>query len=406
MLSFFKKLLNNKVMNNRNKINDLFSIEDINNIIKIQCLYRIKVAKKEFIKKWIKKYEQSETEPMNYDEPIFFIGEIILVNNRYRKKIKSINDINKYVVTIDNIKYSYDNIKKSYFDEDFMKISCKKPYYLKNIKRTAFYGIKVYHNNYYININIGKQYWFGPFKIIDYALLYYDWIKFKWLLESGQWFKNNKKQYSNWGFVLNKIENNNASQKTKEMFYEFSQYFKKYLDMSKPEPKKVPQKRVKKSKRETITNCKKRKKISNNKKKDIIHNSTICYIKYVPKRTREKQLSLSKHSELLQIQNNKCALCYENIYVDQWNWEVDHCIPWCLNGGHCMNNLQAVHTKCHKIKTRHIDNKFKEFINNSIEYKDAKILCKASFDDYMNKLSIKKKIFAQSETLSPELILQ
>lgn len=406
MFSFFNKLMNKKVMNNKQLDFDLFSVEDIDNIVKIQCLYRIKIAKKEFIKKWTEKYEQPEAEPINYEEPIFSIGEMIIVQNRDRKIIKSIDDINKIILTTDNIKYPNNQIRKCYFNEDFMKISCKKPLGLKNIKGMAFYGIKIFKNEYYINFNIDKQCCFGPFETIDYALLYHDWIKFKWLLKSGQWFKNNKKQYSNWGFVLDKIENNKASQKTKEMFHEFSQYFKRYLDMSKPEPKKVPQKSIKKKKRENISNCKKRKKISNSKKKDIIHNSIICYVKHVPKRTREKQLSLSKHSELLQIQNNKCALCYEKIDVGQWDWEVDHCIPWYLNGGHCMNNFQAVHKKCHKIKSRFIDNKFKEFINNSIEYKDAKMLCKAFFNDYMKNLNRKKQIFAQAETLSPELIFQ
>ena len=80
MLSFFNKL-KKKVMTDRHEIKDLFSVEDINNIVKIQCLYRIKLAKKEFIKKWTEKYEQPEAEPINYEEYIFSIGEMIIVKN-------------------------------------------------------------------------------------------------------------------------------------------------------------------------------------------------------------------------------------------------------------------------------------------------------------------------------------
>lgn len=414
MFPFFRNFLR-KTKINEHEFNNLdsYSVEDIDNIVKVQCLYRIKKAKNIFRKRW-KETEKPEHCIENKFEPmcesIYTIGELILVKNDdgaiARKIIKNINNFSEIIETTDNIKYSFNDISESYFDEDFMKLQCPKPAGLKNfkIKKMSFYGIKIALNKtFYVNINMEKQYYFGPFQCLEYSLLYHDWIKFNWLISSNQWLKNDKKQYSNWGFILDKIEKNESGHKIKNMFYEFYHYFNKYLDISKPEPKTAP----KKYKRKTIVDSKKRKKrkkIKKITKKDIIYDPNICNIKQKPKRPREKQLSLSKHSELFRIQDNKCALCYEKINVDQWDWEVDHCIPWYLNGGHCINNFQIVHKKCHKIKSRLIDNKFKEFINNNIEYKDAKLYCKCLFDKYNKELESKKQIFAQAGTLSPELI--
>ena len=104
----------------------------------------------------------------------------------------------------------------------------------------SFYGVKISQNNtYYIKLKIDKEYCFGPFYSLEHALLYHDWIKFIWLINNGQWLKNNKKQYSNWGYVLDKIEKNEVNIIIKKMFTEYYLYFDKYLDMSKPEPKKI-----------------------------------------------------------------------------------------------------------------------------------------------------------------------
>ena len=312
------------------------------------------------------------------------------------------------------MKFRTDYIRKCYFCENFMRIKCQKPPKLKNVKinRASFYGVKISQNNtYYIKLKIDKEYCFGPFYCLEHALLYHDWIKFIWLINNGQWLKNNKKQYSNWGYVLDKIEKNEVNIIIKKMFTEFSLYFDKYLDMSKPEPKKISCKQVKHAKKDnTKSKLKKRKKCSLQKSKKCkidkckidkckidkckINKLTECEIKYCPKKTRPKRLSDIQMKELLNIQSNKCALCFKNMDFSKIDWEVDHCIPWSLNGGNCINNLQIVHLHCHKIKSRLIDKKFKEFINKNIKYKNAKMYCRALFKEYNNEINSKKKIFS------------
>ena len=162
MFPFFRNFLHKtKINEDKFKNLDLYSVEEIDNIVNVQCLYRIKIAKNIFRKKW-KEMKESEHCIENRFEPmcelIYTIGELVLVKNDdgsiARKIIKNINNCSEIIETTDNIKYSFNNISKSYFEEDFMKLQCPKPAGLKNM---SFYGIKIALNKtFYVTINMEK----------------------------------------------------------------------------------------------------------------------------------------------------------------------------------------------------------------------------------------------------------
>jgi len=52
---------------------------------------------------------------------------------------------------------------------------------------------------------------------------------------------------------------------------------------------------------------------------------------------------------LIYRQQGKCAICGQELGHDV---EVDHIILWAEGGPTILENLQAIHPKCHQIKTR------------------------------------------------------
>jgi 5-methylcytosine-specific restriction endonuclease McrA len=369
-----------------------FSHRDLFRITKIQSIFRMY-----YIKKIIEHIRGEEHRMENNNkEQIYSVGDDVLVNNGsglIRRTITTVNNISECVAVADDPTiYSFSAIKPCYFDVNYMNFKCSKPLRSYNIRqgKGSFYGVKItVDNDYYICMKLDKQLCFGPFDDMNHALLYHDWIKFNWLITSNLWLKNNKKQYTNFGYIVSLINNGKADQKTIDMFNEFKIYFGGRLDLSDPEVK--PEKEKPKVKKQR----KKRKmpvKISKRGKSDKIH----CFVKPTPNRSREPQLSLNGHREVLKIQDGKCGLCHEKIEVEKWNWEIDHCIPWSLNGGHCIGNFQAVHKKCHDIKTKYIDKMFKDFNYQYVEYKDAKGYCKALFDNYLDEMKKKQKEFLSS----------
>ena len=378
-----------------------FSLDDILNAIKIQSvfrMYRIKKIIKDVID--IEEFSQIEQEIM------YSVGDKILVDNGrnlVRRIIIAVNNITECVsVANDPNIYSFSVIRPCYFDDEYMNMKCSKPCKLYKIKqgKGSFYGIKNSFDEsgaqiYYIQITLDKQMYFGPYMDMNHALLYHDWIKLKWLIDTNKWLKNSKKQYTNFGYIVTLIEKGAANKKTISMFNEFKNYFNSRLDLSIPDnkPKKfIKEKIIKEKKEKKSRKRKKTPKINKIGKSDMVK----CFVKQTPNRSRKTQLSLNGHKEVLKIQDGKCALCHEKIIVDEWKWEIDHCIPWCFNGGHCIPNFQAVHKKCHDIKSKYIDKKFKEFSYYYVNYYDAKAYCKALFDNHMEEIGKKQKEFLNS----------
>ena len=372
-----------------------FSRQDILSITKIQSVFRMY-----YIKKIIEhiRGEKHRIEN-NKEEHIYSVGDSVLVNNGcslVRRVITTVNNVSECVaVANDPTIYSFSAIKPCYFDVDYMDLKCSKPLRSYNIRqgKGSFYGVKITSdNNYYICVKLDKQLCFGPFDDMNHALLYHDWIKFNWLITSNKWLKNNKKQYTNFGYIVSLINSKKADRKTIDMFNEFKLYFGNRLDLSDPDIK--PEKKIKENPKIMKVNKKRKKPVKISKRGKS--NDNECFVKPMPNRSREPSLSLNGHKEVLKIQDGKCALCHEKIEIEKWNWEIDHCIPWSLNGGHCISNFQAVHKKCHDIKSKYIDKLFKDFNYQYVEYKDAKAYCKAFYDDHLNKIKKKQEEFLSS----------
>jgi 5-methylcytosine-specific restriction endonuclease McrA len=393
-------------------------------IIKIQSVFRMYL-----VNKIVNKIREDINSKNNIDqENIYSIGDKILIKNGLnvlRRTIDRINYLTKKVKTIGYQElYDISNISPTYFNENYMTMKCKKPFKLKKFKRFygAFYTDEVatrrstdevatesdidkymMDRKYYVILKLEKNMCFGPFDNLEYTLLYHDWIKLNWLINNNQW-KSVKKQYTNFSFIIRNIEKNRYTKKIVDMFNEFKIFFGNKLNLSDPEKNiEIKKEKIKvktnvkikaKAKAKAKASIKTRKRKISTKRGKSTKNK--CYVKKILKRSRDPPLYLNNHAEILKIQDNKCALCNKPININKWEWEIDHCIPWCLNGGHCPENLHAVHRECHKIKSKYIDKKFAEFVGGYVFYQDAKQYCRSLFDKYKKEIQVKKNEFQKS----------
>ena len=83
---------------------------------------------------------------------------------------------------------------------------------------------------------------------------------------------------------------------------------------------------------------------------------------HLKKSNRRKTIPLSVKLELLKKQNGKCAVCGENLGLDNSKIHVDHIIPWTLVGDELEDNYQDLCDTCNECKSASTDYIFKNLI--------------------------------------------
>lgn len=77
-----------------------------------------------------------------------------------------------------------------------------------------------------------------------------------------------------------------------------------------------------------------------------------CITAFFNKDSKRKTFSIEEKQKILNIQNNKCAICGNTINISTFH--MDHIIPWDYVGDRLENNIQGLCSKCNLEKSNHI----------------------------------------------------